>query len=236
MFEHSLVESFGSIRTRSKRYAVASLFFEAIALAIFILIPFVYPAALPPHALASLLVAPPPPPAPPAAPHVPASPAHAPTQLVRLDLAAPSVIPRQIAKENYAPAPPQMNQNFGSTPGSNILSRLPAPPPLPSVRIPARSSGPVRVSSGVAAGHLLAPIRPVYPAIAQATHMQGTVVIEAVISKQGFVERAHVVSGQPILAQAALEAVSRARYQPYKLNGQPVEVETTISIDFVLGN
>jgi protein TonB len=88
----------------------------------------------------------------------------------------------------------------------------------------------------VAEGRLLAPIQPIYPAIAKAARIQGTVVIEAVISRQGLVKQARIVSGQPMLAQAALEAVSRARYQPYMLNGQPVEVYTTIDINFVLGN
>ena len=83
---------------------------------------------------------------------------------------------------------------------------------------------------------MLAPIRPIYPAIAKAARIQGTVAIEAIISKQGVVKQAQVVSGQPMLARAALEAVGRARYQPYKLNGQPVEVDTTININFVLGN
>lgn len=235
MFEDSLVESTQRIRTRSKWYAVASFVIEALALAIFILIPYIYPAALPPHALASLLVAPPPPLAPAPAPHATPAPAHAPAQLVQLDLAAPRVIPGHIAQKNSTPAPPQMSPGFGDVHGSNIISRLVIPPAPPVVRR-ARPSGPVRVSSGVAEGHLLSPIQPVYPAIAKVAHIQGTVVIEAIISKQGFVEQAHIVSGQPMLAQAAMAAVSRARYQPYKLNGEPVEVETTINIDFVLGN
>jgi len=62
----------------------------------------------------------------------------------------------------------------------------------------------------VAEGRLLAPIQPIYPAIAKAARIQGTVVIEAIISKRGLVKEAHIVSGQPMLARAALEAVSRA--------------------------
>lgn len=234
MFEDSLVESTQRIRTRSKWYAVASFSLETLALAIFILIPYIYPAALPPHALASLLVAPPPPPPPPPVPHVTPTRTHAQVQVVPLiNLAAPTVIPRRIATEDSTSAPPQMNTVFGDVHGSNIISRLVLPPSLPPR---ARPSGPVRVSSGVAEGHLLTPIRPIYPAIARVAHIQGVVVIEAVISRQGLVEQAHIVSGQPMLAEAAMAAVSRARYQPYRLNGEPVEVETTINIDFVLGN
>lgn len=238
MFEDSLVESFGRIRTRSKWYALGSFAFQAIALALLILIPCVYPAALPPHALTSLLVAPPPPPAPAPALHITPARAHAmvhaPVQLV--DLTAPSVIPNRIHQGDNASAPPQTNAGFGDVHGSNALPPPGALPLLPPAPVRAKASGPVRVSSGVAEGHLLTPIQPIYPAIAKAARIQGRVVIEAIISKEGFVEQAHVLSGQPMLARAALEAVSRARYQPYELNGEPVGVDTTVSIDFVLGN
>jgi protein TonB len=82
---------------------------------------------------------------------------------------------------------------------------------------------------------LLAPIRPVYPQIAVLTKMQGTVVVEAVISKAGRIESAHVVSGLPMLRQAALDAVAVARYKPYQLSGEPVEVQTTVTVVFRLG-
>jgi protein TonB len=88
----------------------------------------------------------------------------------------------------------------------------------------------------VAAGHILVPIQPEYPAIARNAHVQGTVTIDAVISKEGRVEQARVVSGPALLARAALAAVNRARYAPFKLNGDPVEVDTTINIVFTLGN
>ena len=81
---------------------------------------------------------------------------------------------------------------------------------------------------------MIAPIRPVYPAIAREARIQGTVVVEATISTQGLVEHARVVSGPPILATAALSAIAQARYEPFKLNGDPVEVETTISVIFKL--
>lgn len=237
MFEDSLVESSGRIRTRSKFYAIGSFVLEAITLAILILIPFVYPAALPPRALTSLLVAPPPPPPPPApATHAIARP-HAAVQIVQLaNLTAPSVIPNRIVKGDNAPAPPENPGIITGISGSNSGSLFGAMPPLPPMPPRVEASGPVRVSSGVAAGRLLTSIQPIYPVIAKAAGIQGTVVIDALISKQGLVEHAHVVSGEPMLAQAALAAVSRARYQPYRLNGQPVEVETTININFVLGN
>ncbi len=86
------------------------------------------------------------------------------------------------------------------------------------------------------AGLLLTPIQPVYPRIAVAAGIQGTVVMEAVISKTGRIESLHVVSGSPMLQTAALDAVRGARYRPYLLNGEPTEVQTTISVNFRLGS
>jgi protein TonB len=82
---------------------------------------------------------------------------------------------------------------------------------------------------------LLAPIQPVYPAIAKVTRTEGTVVMEAVISKAGRIESLHAVSGPEMLRRAALDAVSAARYKPYLLNGEPTEVQTTITVNFRLG-
>lgn len=94
---------------------------------------------------------------------------------------------------------------------------------------------PMRISAGVSAGMLMVPIRPVYPAIAKAAGVQGTVVVEAVISRTGTIESLHVVSGPPMLQNAAIEAIHAARYQPYRLNGEPTEVETTITVNFRMG-
>lgn len=107
----------------------------------------------------------------------------------------------------------------------------------PAVRISTRAEvhGPLRVSSGIGAGMLMTPIRPVYPAIAKAAHVEGTVVVAAVISADGRIERARVLSGPAMLAGAALEAVETARYTPYRLNGTVVEVETTVTVNFRMG-
>jgi protein TonB len=82
---------------------------------------------------------------------------------------------------------------------------------------------------------LIAPIRPVYPVIAKAAGVQGTVVVEAVISRQGTIERLHVVSGPAMLQNAALDAIREARYRPYRLNGEPTDVQTTITVIFRMG-
>ena len=101
---------------------------------------------------------------------------------------------------------------------------------------PTRPAKPLNVSGGVLAGMLLTPIRPIYPAIARATHIDGTVIVEAVISRNGAIESLHVISGPALLRQAALEAIQPARYRPYRLNGEPVDVQTTITVNFRLGS
>ncbi|MGC2544229.1 MAG: energy transducer TonB, partial [Silvibacterium sp.] len=231
MFEDSLAESTGRIRTGSRWYAIGSFIFQVSLLAVLIVIPYLYPDSLPKQALSTLLLAPPPPASPAQETRAPAAHAASPVQLA--GLTAPATIPNHIAEEgSTAATPPGMaigleNQGTSYVPGA--MSLIGSAPPHPPVVTRPKPSGPLRISSGVAEGHLLAPIQPIYPAIAKAARIQGTVVIEATVSKQGFVDHTHVVSGPVMLAQAALTAVNRARYQPYKLNGEPVEVETTIN-------
>ena len=78
----------------------------------------------------------------------------------------------------------------------------------------------------------MAKIEPKYPKIALAAHVSGTVVLKAVISKEGEIKELQVVSGHPLLVPAALDAVKQWRYRPYLLNGEPVEVETNINVNF----
>jgi protein TonB len=99
----------------------------------------------------------------------------------------------------------------------------------------AEPKGPVRISSGVMEGSLLAKFLPVYPAIAKAAGVHGTVVLQATISKNGTIENLRVMSGPVLLQQAAMDAVKTWRYRPYLLNGEPVKVETTVNVVFDLG-
>jgi protein TonB len=93
----------------------------------------------------------------------------------------------------------------------------------------------LKVSSGTVAGMALSQPTPVYPPIAKAAHVQGVVVLHAIISKQGTIENLSVISGPPMLTTSAVDAVRRWRYRPYLLNGDPVEVETTINVNFTFG-
>jgi protein TonB len=236
MFEDSLVESTGRIRTRRKWFAIGSFILQAALLAALILIPYFYPAALPKQALMMMLTAPPPPPGRAELPAHTAT-ARTATPVMLATLSAPRLIPPHPAIIDDRP--PEAIDVSGGDHGSgrglpDALWRTTAPPPVVPEPKPKPAPGPWRISAGVAAGHLIEPIRPVYPAIARSAHIQGTVVVEATISKDGIVEHARVVSGHPMLAGAALNAIEQARYQPYKLNGDPVEVETTINVIFTL--
>jgi protein TonB len=93
----------------------------------------------------------------------------------------------------------------------------------------------VNISAGVMVGLLLQKTQPIYPPIAKAARVQGTVVLQAVISKTGSIENLRVISGPQMLQQSALDAVKSWRYRPYLLNNEPVEVETTVNVVFTLG-
>ena len=94
---------------------------------------------------------------------------------------------------------------------------------------------PMRVPAGVMERNLISKVVPVYPEIAKAAHVQGVVVLHAVISKTGDVENLSVISGSPMLTASAMDAVKQWKYDPYMLNGQPMDVETTIDVNFTLG-
>jgi len=92
----------------------------------------------------------------------------------------------------------------------------------------------VRVSQGVTSGLLIKKVNPVYPKKARKKHIQGVVTLRAKISKEGDIVDLSVVSGEPMLAKAAVEAVKQWKYKPYFLKGEPVEVETQIMVNFRL--
>ena len=237
MFEDSLVESAHRIRTHAQRYAAGSLVLQATLAGIIVLIPYVYPDALPRKFLSVPLLAPPPPAAAPIVEQHTPSTAATRSELLEDTIVAPTRIHQGIPTIVDTAPPGAIPGNDLGIAGSVPLSTgaLGPVPPAPVVHA-ARPSGPMHVSQGVAEGQLLVPIQPHYPAIAVATHIQGTVVAAAIISKDGRIESLRVLSGPPMLVNAAVEAIQQARYRPWKLNGEPVEVETTINVVFSLGS
>ena len=234
MFETATFESAGQITTQSRRWMMATLLLNASIVAGLIVIPLMHPELLPGHTWTSLL-------APPVAPSVPPA-AHAPVQTMRtVDLADPFQPPRVIPTSISHDAGPQpvgnvdlraMENGSGSVTGAdNVFGDHAAVRVVHAVQ-----AGPVRVSSRLLEGQIIYKRQPVYPAIAKAAGIEGTVILQAAISKAGTIENLRVVNGPEMLRQAALDAVSQWRYRPYVLNGQPVEVETTVNVVFNLSH
>jgi TonB family protein len=118
-----------------------------------------------------------------------------------------------------------------------VLPPAPPPPIEPIVRLPmAAPGGPVQISAGVSQGMVMRKVAPVYPARAKAAHVQGAVILHAIISKNGTIKNLAVISGHRMLVNAAREAVSRWTYKPYLLNGEPIDVETSITVNFNLAD
>lgn len=236
MFEDSLMESGNRIKRKNKFWSFVAFLLNAAALLALVIWPLLHPEALPRQMMASLMVAPSPPPAHPPAAGAPR--VQAKVEMLSTELLAPSRISRTIKQVNEAAMPPSMG-----APNEDLSNGIPggigsiindAGMRQPTVVRP-KAPNSLSVSSGVMAGNLLVKTLPQYPAIPKSAHIQGTVVLQATISKSGSIKNLRVIGGPPMLQQAAMDAVRSWRYRPYLLNGEPVEVETTINVVFHLG-
>lgn len=201
--------------------------------------PLLHPDALPTQIMAMLLVAPSPPPAPPS--QTPQPKLQARPELLSDQFQAPSRIPHEIKMVEDVAAPQPLaagvigeDEMADGTRGgalNDLFSGMGAGPTV--VSTPAKK---LSISSGVMSGNLLEKTVPEYPAIARVAGIQGTVVLQATIARTGAIQNLRVISGPAMLQQAAMDAVRSWRYRPYLLNGEPVEVETTVKVVFNLGN
>jgi periplasmic protein TonB len=153
----------------------------------------------------------------------------------------PSAIPSTISQVvDLGPTPSAPAMSETGPPGGSDLARpgvpggmidgptaVVPPPPLAPTR-------PLRVSHW-AEGNIAYQVQPRYPRVAQAAGIQGTVQLRAIVSKTGTIENLTVIGGHSMLVAAAVEAVKQWRYRPYMLNGDPIEVETEITVNFMLG-
>jgi len=236
MFNELLESSSERKKTNTGWSVVLSVIVQISVLLVLILIPLIYTQALPKAMLATLLVAPPPPPPPPPPPVKEII-----KPVARLiqsgKLMQPRAIPKDVAVFKEAELPPDVVNNtnqsgvFGGIPGQGIMAgNGPAlAPPKPAA--------PARIKQGgeVTAASIITQTRPAYPPLARQARIQGTVVLHAIIDKEGKVAQLEVVSGHPLLVQSAIEAVKQWRYKPTQLNGDPVEVDTTIQVTFTMG-
>jgi protein TonB len=203
-------------------------------------LPLLYTEGLPKLLLLAPFLSPVPPPAAPPEQLHHNPPSSAQSNLMGTRLVAPPEIPQDVSMLTETVAPPPVidpsvagvRHGPGDAHGQGVLdsvlgSNLVLPPPLPVVRHP-----PV---SHMMEGNLIYRVQPRYPVLAIQARVQGQVVLRAMISREGAIENLQVLSGPGLLAAAALDAVRQWRYRPYVLNGEPVEVETQVTVNFVLG-
>lgn len=154
------------------------------------------------------------------------------TEIMSDQLTAPRMISPEMKKQMAENTLPPANPGAGADGlrGNATIGSLFSGSSRPIVK----SAKPITISSGVAAGMLIEKTAPVYPPIAKSARVSGTVELNATISKSGTIQDAHVVSGPVMLQQAAIDAVRRWRYKPYRLNDVPVDVDAIVSVVFAL--
>jgi protein TonB len=222
MFADSVLE-FGVQRKRKFFATSTSFLINCLAIMLMLAVPLMFTEELPKAQLLTFLVAPPPPPPPP-------PPAAAEVHVVKQiqtdllnngALRTPTKIPQKIQMIKEEEAPPPMASNGG------VVGGVPG-------GIPGGQLG--GVIGSVTKGLLIQRTEPTYPTLARAARVQGDVILSAVIDTNGQIQNLQLVSGHPMLVPAAIAAVKQWRYKPYLLNGQPVEVETTITVIFTLSS
>jgi len=245
MFSDSLLE-FGPQLKRKAFATTTSFILNSLFIGIMLAVPLMFTESLPKAQLLTFLIAPPPPPPPPPA----AAAVQRIVHQIQTDmlnngqLRTPTRIPQtvQMIKEEEAPPPMAATGGVvggvpGGIPGGQLggviggiisaTSNLAAVPKLATVQR-------IRISQGVTKGLLIHRVEPVYPPLAKAARVQGEVLLKAVIDVNGNIQNLQLISGHPMLVPAAISAVQGWKYKPYLLNGQPVEVETMVTVIFSL--
>jgi len=249
MFSDSLLE-FSGYRKRRTFATFTSFSFNCLVIICMLVVPLCFTEELPKAQLLTFLVAPPPPPPPP--PPAGAEQMAKVLKQIQTDvlstgaLRTPTRIPQkiQMIQEEESPAPTSVGGGViggvpGGVPGGQLggviggivsaASNLSAVP-----RFVAATPQRIRISQGVTKGLCIHRVEPAYPALARAARVQGDVILQAIIDKDGNIKDLQLISGHPMLVPSAIEAVKQWRYKPYQLNGSPVEVETTVTVIFRL--
>ena len=251
MFEQTFVEGVG--KTNKSWTVMVSFVGQIVLVVIAVILPLIYTDVLPTTTLQSFLVAPPPPPPPPPPPA-----AAPPVKVVKViprqfdagRLMAPKAIPKEIAviKEDELPPPSSgVGGVVGGVAGGvsggqlggvlgGIMSGIPsaAPPPPPPPVAKAAAVQRIKVGGNVQSAMIIRKTPPIYPQLAKSARVSGVVHLAAVIAKDGTIQELHSLGGPALLIQAAMDAVKTWIYKPTMLNGEPVQVETTIDVNFTL--
>jgi periplasmic protein TonB len=142
-----------------------------------------------------------------------------------------------IKSDNGKPAPKPVENTDAPAPALNMSGIAPSGDALPTLG-PATTATPVLqrvvLSQGVSRGLLIKEVQPVYPSTALAMRIEGAVEVLATITKTGNISEVKAVSGDKELARAAVAAVKQWKYKPYLLNGEPVEIQTQVTVKFKL--
>jgi periplasmic protein TonB len=240
MFADSLLESNWDNRSHRGWTTLASFAMQTLGVAILLMLPLLYTEGLPKLHLVSVSAPIGPPSGPPPAAQQHSAFRQGQSNLFHGIVVLPPSIPigvKPIIEDSLPPAAEACNVcvpgSTGTGNGANsifnsvgVAPAIVPPPPPPTARPP-------RISH-MMEGNLVYKVQPVYPALARAARIQGAVVIRAVISRTGTIENLQTLSGHPMLVGAALDAVRQWRYRPYILNGDPVEVETQVTVNFSL--
>ena len=238
MFEDSPVESRGMLAWRNPWTIAVSFTAQCILVGSVLLVSLLYTDVLPIRALISTVEVAPPAAEAPSASHA-VKLARQPSEFSKGVLILPREIPKSIAMvHDDQPLALGDDQTaigvpfgVGNATSNTALTDLLHGTPTVVPRIAAQK---VRVSSGVEQGLLIRQVRPQYPLLAQQARIQGMVVLQAVIGKDGTVQDLRVVRGHPLLTGAAIAAVKQWLYRPYYLNDEPVTVDTQINVNFTL--
>jgi periplasmic protein TonB len=237
MFEDSLVESNGRLAPRHSWATVVSFGVQIAICGSLLLLSLIYTEALPTQRWINMLQAPPPPPA----SQTPLREATSPSNGIvsQSAIVVPRGLPTSISNiQDEKPGAGRTDGMVGDIPGgftggssydiSTLLRNV--APVAPKLAAPSK----LRVSSGVAHGMLIHRVSPEYPQVARVARVEGRVILQATIGKDGSVQNLRLVSGHPLLVQAAIDAVKQWLYKPYYLSGEPVEADTTIIVNFTL--
>jgi protein TonB len=248
MFADSILE-FGQQRKRQSFATITSFVLNCMAIGVMLAMPLLFTESLPKAQLLTFLVAPPPPPPPPppAAEQVQRVVRQIQTDMLNTgQLRTPSKIPQKIQMIREEDAPPPMPATGGvvggvpgGVPGGQLSGVIGGIVSATSNAVPKFvpvTPQRVRISQGVTKGLLIQKVEPAYPPLARSARVQGDVILSAIIDSNGQITNLQLVSGHPMLVPAAIAAVKQWRYKPYLLNGQPVEVETTITVIFSLSS
>jgi protein TonB len=254
-----LPETFPKFDKYKKPSVISAAVFHVVLISVLIVIPLLLPQAISESQLLVMLVAPLEPPPAPLAPPVLTPAAGKPKEPPKLQvrpsdtdaLIMPTAIPTEVAKIIDEPVMPDTGV-VGGVPGgvpggvaggilggvlssslrADVLPAAAPPPPPPPPKAVAPSAGPVRIGGIVREPRVTKLVPPKYPSLARQARVSGTVVLEAIVTEDGKVSEIKVISGHPLLLEAAIDCVKQWEYEPTQLNGVPTAVILTAKVHF----